>query len=150
MKPSIHVIASISLGWMLWFFTKSFYTAALCFASGVLVDADHVIEYIIHHRFKNFTFKKIYQASEETGKQKGAYKFNRLYLVFHTGEVALLFWLAAIIAKNIYFLGIAVGYTSHLILDSIGNKLRPKFYFMTWRILDRFSTEELFRKFKKD
>ena len=72
MKPAQHIIASVSIGAMLWFFTKSIYAALLYFASGLFLDSDHIIEYIIHHGWEKISFKKVYRASIETGRQEGS------------------------------------------------------------------------------
>jgi hypothetical protein len=139
MKPVIHAITSFSLGVVLWFFTKSFSAAFLCFISGTIVDFDHVIEYIIHFGRKSLTLKNLYHVCEEM-------LFNRLYVIFHSIELVILFWLAALLIKNIYLLAISMGYTSHLILDLIGNPLHPFSYFLVRRFKKRFVTERLIKK----
>ncbi len=146
MRPSKHIIASLTIGALLWLFTRSLYAGLLCFASGVLVDLDHILEYIIHHGWKGLSFKNMYEACEQTEKQKGDMRFKKLYIIFHTGEAALLLWIAAIYTKNIFLLAIAWGYSSHLILDIIGNKVYPISYFMFRRAINKFDSDKLFIK----
>lgn len=145
MKPSVHVIASVSIGAVMWFFTKSVYAGILCFLSGIAVDLDHVIEYVIHYGRKGVGFKRIYEACEQTGMRKGNRQFKKLYFVFHINEIALLLWLVTIYTENIYLLAITVGYSSHLILDCVGNELSPRSYFLVRRIIHNFSADRLFR-----
>lgn len=139
MKPSIHVAVSFSVGVALWFFTKSVYAALLCFLSGIFVDFDHIVEFIIHFGRKDFNFRKIYQVCEEM-------LFDRLYLIFHSAEIAILFWAAALYTKNIYLLSIAVGYSSHLLLDFIGNPIHAFSYFIIRRFIRGFETDRLMKK----
>jgi len=136
MKPSRHIIASALLSGVLWFFTKSFFAAGLCFVSGVLIDVDHVIEYIIHYGARGLNLKKVYKACEDM-------RFNRLYLVFHTAELGILLWAATVLTQNIYLLALASGYSLHLILDIVGNQVHPLYYFFILRLLHKFHTERL-------
>ena len=154
MKPSIHVVVSFSIGLTLWFFTKSVYAGLLCFFSGVLVDVDHVVEYIIHHKWKTLTVKTVYQASKETGRQEGDYRFKRLYLIFHSLELVITFWALTVITKNLYMLAITLGYSSHIILDATTNPLSWYSYFILRRLKNKFDTDKLvdkkrIEKFKK-
>ena len=148
MKPSIHFVTSFSIGVVIWFFTKSVYAGLVCLASGILVDFDHLIEFGIQHGWKNLTFKNVYETSLRTGTEEEGPRFTTLYLIFHTVEVALLFWVAAICTKNIYLFAIATGYSSHLILDSVGNPFYPSAYFMVWRFIKKFNIEKLFKNGK--
>ena len=146
MRPMQHIVVSLSLGAVFWVFARSFYAGLVCFVCGVFVDIDHAIEYVIHYGWKGITLKKICLACEETAKQQGGRKFRKLYLIFHIGEVAIILWILSIITKNIYLLAVAVGHSTHLILDSIGNKMYPYSYFMIWRLIKRFDAKRLFRQ----
>ena len=148
MKPFRHAVVSFSIGLTLWFFTKSVYAGLLCFASGVLIDGDHIVEYIIHHNWKTLTVKMVYQASEETGRQEGDYRFTRLYLLSHTIELVILLWILTIATRNLYILAITIGYSSHMILDCAANPMHWYSYFMFWRIRNRFDADKLYDKKK--
>jgi hypothetical protein len=146
MRPSGHIIASFTAGAALWFFTKSIYAGLLCFASGVLVDIDHIAEYIIHHGWRGVTIKNMYRACENTGKHEGHLKFGRLYVVLHAVEIALLLWAITVYTGNIYLLAVTLGYSLHLILDYIGNSIYPFSYFILWRAIKGFRTDKVLRK----
>ena len=147
MKSSIHAITSFSIGTLVWFFTRSIYAGILCFISGFLIDADHIIEYVMHYGWKDFSFKRFFTICEQTCKQVGDERFQKMHLVFHTGELAILLWIVSIYTKNIYLLSITIGYTVHLVLDYMGNSLaRPHFYFIIWRATKDFNTDMLLRK----
>ena len=146
MKLSRHFIISLFMGTAVWFFVKSLYAGLVCFFSGVFVDIDHVIEYIIHYGWRNFTFKKFFLACEQTDRQEGEYQFRKLYLIFHSGEFALALWFLSIYIKNVYLFAGALGYSTHLILDYIGNDMYLLSYFLVWRAINKFHTDRILRK----
>ena len=150
MRPSGHLIASLTISAVLVFFTKSVSAGILCFFSGILVDLDHIIEYVIHHDWKGLTVKTLYQACEETESQVGELRFERLYLIFHAAEIALLLWAAVIYTKDLHILAIAIGYSLHLLLDCAANKVYPISYFMIWRVIKKFNSDKLIRKSSKN
>ena len=150
MKPSRHVIVSVSLAGILWFFTRSFSAALLCAASGVLCDTDHVIEYVVHFGWKGLTYDHLHHVCENSEKRiPGIKRFKKLYLLFHSLEIVILLWLAAFITKNIYVLAVATGYSSHIFLDMVGNKFYPNAYFLIFRAMKGFTTDSLFREEKE-
>jgi len=146
MNPSRHVITSFALGAIFWFFTKSISASLLCFLTGVLVDLDHIIEYPLHFDWRSFSAKNVYHASIHTRDGKGDYRYKKLYIVFHSWEMVILFWALYAYTKNIYFLAFSLGYTSHMFLDTVGNKGYPALYFLLGRIMNNFSTDKLMRK----
>lgn len=148
MKLRTHIITSLSAGALLWLFTKSLYAGILCFITGFLIDLDHIVEYIIHYGWKDFTLNKLFLACEQTVKSEGEEGFSKLHLVFHIGEFALLLWIASIYTKNIYLIAISIGYSLHLILDCAGNPLYPHFYFFILRAVKGFRSKELYAKTK--
>ena len=146
MKPLNHVIASAFAGAALLFFTKSVYAGLLCFVSGVVVDIDHAIEYVIHYGWKTLTLRNVYRASESTCKRDNETAFKKLHLVFHAYEIAVLFWIAVICTRNIYLTAIALGYSLHLLLDCVGNPTYLSTYSIFWRAAKKFDSEKLYSK----
>lgn len=146
MKPPFHIAASLSMGTVVGIFTESLYVGLLCFISGVLVDADHIIEYVLHNGWKGFSLRKVYQACEQTTISKGKDSFPKLYLIFHSGEAAILLGIAALYVKNIYLIALAFGYSIHIIMDSIANPMYIYSYFTIWRAIKNFDASRLFRK----
>ena len=146
MKPLQHAIASFSLSVILTFLTKSLYAGLICFFSGFLLDIDHLLEYVTHYGWRDFTVKKIHEACDQTLKGKGRRQFRRIYLIFHSIEIAFIAFLVSIYTKNIYIFAFFLGYIVHLILDCLGNSQYPKFYLITWRAVNKFHTDKLLRK----
>lgn len=143
MKLSRHFIVSISLGTIVWILTNSFFASLVCFFSGFFIDVDHIMEYIVHFGWKKFSLKKCYLAYEQPGKQDGFYQFKKSYVVFHSNEFAVVLWLLAIYTQNIIIFGSALGYSSHLLLDNIGNHMHPYSYFILWRVKNNFHIDKV-------
>ena len=146
MRPHFHIAASLSMGTVVGISTESLYAGLVCFFSGVLVDVDHIIEYIIHNGLKGFSLRKVYQACEATSASKGKMRFPKLYLIFHSGEAAILLWIATLYIKNIYLIALAFGYSIHIIMDSMANPMYLYSYLIIWRATKNFNASSLFRK----
>ncbi|MFH1593215.1 MAG: hypothetical protein ABID09_00790 [Candidatus Omnitrophota bacterium] len=169
MKPSRHIAASIALGTLFWFITRSISAGAICCLSGIMVDTDHIIEWLMHYGWKGLTYSNIYKESEDTytnicKEREDTYKnickesedtygpgmggFKRLYLVFHSAELIILFWILAFVTENIYVFAIALGHSSHVALDYIGNEGHLFAYFWIWRFVHKFNIEKMQRRKK--
>ncbi len=147
MSPSRHIIVSLPLAIAVGSFTQSALAGLLCLFSGVLVDADHLIEYIIHYGLRRLNFKAVYQTCEGMIKPEEEGGVKKLYLFFHTLEICILLWIGYALSKNLYLLSIALGYTGHLIMDIIGNSkiMKPLSYFITLRAINGFNTDRIAR-----
>jgi len=141
-------MVSLSMGASVCFFAKSLYAGLICFLSGFLLDIDHIIEYIVHYGPRDLTIKNVYLACAQTHEQEGEYQFRKLYLIFHSTEIAIVLWVLALYTKNVYLFVSALGYSTHLILDYMGNIsiFRPQSYFVIWRAINKFQTNKLLRK----
>lgn len=138
MKPSRHVIASFSAGLGMWYVTKSIPAAALCFLTGVLIDLDHILEYMIHFGFNGLSYKNVYTICEKKPTEEGGHRFKKYFLIFHCHEISILLWIGFILTKNIYVFAIALGHTLHMILDCIGNPVHAYVYSIIWRFMNDF------------
>ena len=145
MDPSRHAAVSLGISAVLWFFTRNVFAASVAFATGVLVDIDHLIEYAIHYGWRDFSIKEFYQICKRTHLKNTSRRFKKLYLIFHSYEIVILLWVAALLIKNIYLVAFALGYSGHLILDGIGNPFHPCSYFIIRRVIKNFEADKLFR-----
>ena len=117
----------------------------IVFFSGVLIDADHLVEYIKHYGLKTLNFKAIYRTCKNMPNQIKTGGVKKLYLFLHAAELAILLWISFAFTANLYLLSIALGYTVHLIMDASANTLRPSAYFIASRIKNNFSAIKLMR-----
>lgn len=147
MLPSRHIIISLPIGIAVGSVTQSVLAGLLCFFSGVLVDVDHIIEYIIHYGLRSFNFKEIYWACAEMANPEEEGGVKELHFFFHSLEICILLWIGYALSKNVYLLSIALGYTGHLITDIIGNSkvMKPLSYFITLRAMNGFNTGKIAR-----
>jgi len=132
MKTSHHIAASavISAGFQA---TMHSWPATLgCFLSGVLIDTDHYLEYWIIKKKFPFHFQDLIDFCFDAS-------ITKTYLVFHAYEFLLIFWLLIYFcALGKIWTGIALGLTTHMILDQFFNPIKPLFYFITFRIKNGF------------
>jgi hypothetical protein len=111
--------------------------AAASVVTGVLVDIDHTVEYLVEHGFsldiRRF-FRLVFDA-----------RYRRVFYVAHAWEW-LLFAVPAVWAARFspVAVGLLVGYLHHLTLDHLGNRGTPYTYFLTWRWRQRFDHARCF------
>lgn len=150
MLPSRHIIVSLSLGAGMWAFSRSFFAGILCFLSGILVDVDHIIDYVANAGLKSLNLKDIYWTCANLPHQREESKLKKVFLIFHAWEIAILLWMGYLLSRNIYLLSIALGYTSHLSMDNAAHHtFHPLTYFITYRLRKGFKTIKLFKALRE-
>jgi len=118
--------------------THSVAGTAACLASGVLIDLDHLLDYVLARRKLTFDLAEL---EHFCGKEK----FSRLYILFHSYEFLALLWLAIWFWQlNFVWQGVAWGVTLHLVLDQFVNPLKPLVYFFTYRLKHGFDRKCVF------
>lgn len=144
MSPSKHLASGLILGGAVYAAAGDPAASALALAASVLCDCDHILEYTafcVQNKSK-WTFAEF--SGGTYFRQKGT-----LYIIFHAYEylLALLGIFAALAiftrAANIYLLSVILGYSLHMILDTIGNGCSLKGYFITYRRSKRWREAEL-------
>jgi hypothetical protein len=142
-------MVSIPLGTAVGWLTHSTSAGLLCFFSGVLIDVDHIFDYIINFRLKSFNIfniKEIYQTYMHLERTAKEGEIKKLYLMFHAIEFVLLLYAGFLFTKNKYLLSIALGLTGHLVMDTMANRLKPYAYFLFLRMIERFDTLKLIKR----
>jgi len=115
MKPGYHIAFSTILSGILYMVTKSWGMTAACFISGILIDLDHVLDFLIIYGWP-FTLKRFFQVFYHE------LKFKQIYLLFHAWEwMILLFVSAWMTSWNPWFIGMFIGVGHHMVLDYINN-----------------------------
>jgi len=146
MKPEHHIIASIVVSSAIYFFFNSISAALISFVSGVFIDIDHFLDYILHGKF-SLHLKDYYLFSLER-------QFSKIYLFFHSFEIIILLWVMISYFKlNLFRIAFVIGLTQHLILDSIFNSytvlINPLAYFFAFRAAKGFRKELLFKEIEE-
>jgi len=137
------VPVSLAAGSAVYIYFGSIWCGAATVIAGVLIDIDHIFDYILNHGF-TFSPKKFYIYCMVC-------RFKRILLVFHSYELLAVIW-AAIFALSLgrLWVAVAIGLTLHLAMDQIRNvnrrKVDPRIYFFTYRLMNGFETRKLLRK----
>lgn len=120
---------------------KSFGCAVLSFIAGVVIDADHFLDFFLNHPF-TLKFSRIYDAFEKQD-------LSRLYLVLHSYEILVILWLSIYaFSMSASWIALAIGLTQHIIFDIFTNPIRVNGYFFTYRLCKGFKKEMIFSNTK--
>jgi len=149
MRVKYHIVASagVSLGCQA--ILHSWSATLGCFLSGVLIDLDHYLEYCLSRKKFPYRYKDLVDFCwyDEEGK---------VYLFLHAYEYLFVLWFVIyVFCLGKVWLGVAIGLTTHLVFDQWANPGKPLFYFLTFRIKNRFekikTVSDVYfqRKFKK-
>lgn len=136
MRPWGHLGLALPLAGALYWAGGTPDAAAIAGASSVLVDVDHVVDYLwlTRGRFKAKSFFSDY----------GDHRTAKLVLFLHSWELAFLalalawFWPAPA-----WVWCVMGGWIFHLVCDQIFNRVGPPFYFISYRFLKGFERSRL-------
>jgi hypothetical protein len=138
MRPTGHMVTSAISAGVVGIGTHSVGAAVACFMSGVLIDLDHFLDYILARGF-TFSYKKFSQAMYQL-------ELPRYFLVLHSYEFIVLFWIWIILTQAApIWIGIGVGTTIHVLMDQLFNKRFIAAYCFTYRALKGFKKSALMR-----
>ncbi|MDP8246719.1 MAG: hypothetical protein P9M00_01140 [Candidatus Tritonobacter lacicola] len=133
---------SVAIGAIVYALTRSFAMALGVLVGGVLIDLDHFVDYFIY-RGIHVNLKDMFHLSYNN-------LFPKFYLLLHSYELVALMWILVIFfIRNKLVTGLAIGFTIHIIQDEVGNCGNPLFYFLTFRIFNKFDGDKMVpRKFR--
>ena len=136
MSPWGHLAAALPLAGGLYLASGSALVATAAGASSVLVDVDHVADYLWLTKgcFRIKGFFRDYRKHRTT----------KLVLVLHSWELAFLALISAWLWPAPAWLWFAVGgWIFHLVCDQIFNRVGFPFYFLSYRFLKGFERSRL-------
>ncbi len=138
MSPTAHAVISAATSATIFLFTKSWSAALTCFFGGILIDVDHVLDFIFHHKRIPKTYKELFEFCTYQ-------KDGKLTLVFHSYEFLIPFWLIVFwLRPSDIWLGLAAGLLTHMAADQITNPMNPRAYFLTYRMKVGFARKKIF------
>jgi hypothetical protein len=123
MRPTNHALLATSIGVAIWAATGEPLAVPLAFASGVLVDGDHLPDQIWHFYLKHKP---------------------RVFVVLHAWE-----WFAGLVIATAmlsfpwWMVTVTVGYATHIATDHHFNKPNVWGYFIVFRAYHRFRVERI-------
>ena len=137
MRPTKHAIISAVLGAGLIYYLKSYPAGIACLVSGVLIDLDHHIDYVIAKgKIPNYKELNNFCDSDPAWKP---------YLIFHSFEFLFFFWFLIFYSKlNVIWGGMAIGLTTHMICDQFANPIKPLAYSTIFRWQKKFDQRQIF------
>jgi len=118
MQPPGHLLVSIGVGVAIYGLTNSATASAAAAGLGVLIDLDHLFDYLLW-------------ASSRSR--------DKLYLWLHSYELLLplfLWWIRP--EGNALALGLLLGAATHLLTDQLTNRVGPFTYFVVYRMAKGF------------
>ncbi len=137
MRVEHHAAVSLLFSGLLLGLFKSWPLALASLASGVLMDADHLPDFFLHHG-PRFNLKAFFRASYER-------EYKRIFIILHSWELIVPGGLAAWLSGwNPWILGLLAGWIHHMIADQIVNRPHKWGYFITGRWRVRFDHDTVF------
>lgn len=131
MLVKYHAAVSTVISGGLYGLTRSWELAAASFAAGILIDADHTLEYMMEYGLPLNLKKFLYRVSKA--------RYKKVIYLLHAWEWIPLYLLAVWLSDfSPWAVGAAIGVTHHMILDQIGNRTSPFSYFILWRFKQGF------------
>lgn len=135
MKPQVHLIVSLILSLIFYYFSHSIFAASFVLAAGFLIDLDHLPDYWLYRR--RFVINKDFFTDYHM-------KLGRIFIVFHSIELWLVF-IILLIGFGHYVIALAaiLGFGLHIIMDFSTNGVHALGYFFVFRLLNGFRAERI-------
>jgi len=141
----IHLSGVLVAGFVVWkIWGKSLLSFGIAFVSGLLIDFDHLLDYLLVFG-KNFKFDYAIKGYEflESGK---------VYVIFHGWEYVLILAGFVFITKSktvkTVLLALSLGLFTHLIIDTVTNGMPPEGYSVIYRAVNNFEAKNIVRQKK--
>lgn len=126
MEPKYHVLTSAVTAGILYALCSSWVVAASSFITGVLIDIDHIADYVIGNSLR-FDLKNFFSFFYDN-------KLQKVTLFLHGWEWLLLLALAAWASDwNLWVTGALIGWGQHMVFDRIFNTSTFWCYSLLWR-----------------
>jgi hypothetical protein len=141
MKLEHHIVASTLISAILFTSVKSWGLSIASFISGIFIDLDHVIDYVIDHGFIiNLEEFLSYFYGEEHLK---------IRLIFHGWEWLILIIISAKLTNwNPWVTGLLIGYGHHIVLDFFYSKAPFRSYSLIWKWKKRFDSMLIYPRYR--
>ncbi|MFX0097694.1 MAG: hypothetical protein ACFE7E_08045 [Candidatus Hodarchaeota archaeon] len=133
MRPSAHILVSCTLAWICFIFTDSLIIALSVGVAGVLIDGDHLIDYLIFNgRLDKNAVGKLFSGDHFQESRK-------LFLPLHSYELLIPIWIIGSVFNLVLFsTWISVSFVTHLVLDQTTYAPRALTYFLIYRAMNSF------------
>jgi len=113
-----------------------------CLAGGILIDVDHIFDFLVIHNWREYSFKRFMNPPDWK-------RTERIYLFFHCYEFLIPCWIAFYLLGMIGFgLAFTLGFVAHLVMDHFLNKdypIYPYSHFFIFKASSKFKFDKLFK-----
>ncbi len=142
MKLPYHIAASTAISGIIYLMSNSLALSASSFITGIFIDLDHIFDVMREHG-NTVTIKGFFRICHTA-------QFERIFLLCHGWE-----WLFLGTAITWYFnwnhwlVGALIGFTHHMVLDTIHNSSNLRTYSLLYRWKHGFHFDTVFTKMAK-
>jgi hypothetical protein len=146
MKPVYHIAVSTMISGIIYTIFKSWGLATASFISGIFIDLDHIIDYLIVHGL-HFDVKEFNIFFREKRYWKVTSRHLKITMIFHGWEWLIILSITAKLTNwNPLVTGVLIGFGQHIILDALNNKPNSWIatflhYSLLWRLKNNFKVE---------
>lgn len=129
-----HFSLSLLVGILIGFFYQNYSAIYVAFLSGVLIDIDHIVDFLMFNKLKKINMEML---------MSGKYfiKNKKIYLFFHGYEYVLITIVLGFIFTEWQWLYFSFSFSllCHLLYDSFYNRTRWFSYFILYRLYKGFN-----------
>jgi|GEM_PF-1459124 len=133
-----HIISVLPFGVFYYFLDRNLLFTVVAMFSGVVMDADHIIDYVI-------TQKRIDSPKKMIRSFNTFEIVNKNFFLLHSWELVIFFGIILFFYRDSFLIAIFAGCTFHLLLDQIYNtsflgkyNVKKFFYFFFYRMKYKF------------
>ncbi len=144
MRPVHHVAVTAAAGAPVYLVTGSAQLTAIFAAASVLIDLDHLIDFVLWDKRPLDPRRFLKEGVPRT--------WTKLIYLLHGYEWIALMSLVSWKSANPHLWALTLGWMSHLLIDELGNRLPskktrifPLFYFFTFRLFHGFKRDRIAR-----
>jgi len=123
-------------------FSGSMIDSLGCLIGGVFIDTDHIFDFMIIHKFKEYSIKRFMNPQDWKRTPK-------IYLVFHSYECLIPCWILFYLTGWTSFgLAFTIGFLTHLWMDQFLNRdfpIYPFSHFILVKAYHKFQFDKLFQ-----
>jgi len=131
-----HVIVSVLVSALVWWWLRSSVAAVACFLMGVFIDLDHIVDYL-YNSPRRLRVSRFFTAFEFE-------VLENIFVFLHSWEFALV-WLALLLCvpdvRQPVAWGLFIGFVTHLGLDNLFNRHSRWAYFLLYRLRHGFAAK---------
>ncbi len=137
LKIQHHTVISVGIAALFYGLLHSWSAVAGVLVGGILVDLDHLLDYVLEFGFRLDADLFFRSFAED--------KYKKIFILLHAWELTLaLIVVARLCDWNGLLVGAAVGHGCHMALDQMYNKPVALGYSLVYRMAKRFETRVIF------